>query len=174
MLPDGVSSIKTEAWKILGDSYTETVRTFAPDARRIVDKLPFNYTLVGMIKLMMPNAYIINCMRDPMDTCVSCYMTSFGYDRGFTNDLVELGETYQTYVKLMNHWKTLFPGEILDVQYETLIDDSEMQIRRIIEHVGVEWSDNCLEFHKNTRSVTTASYTQVRKPIYRVCALTGQ
>ncbi len=166
-LPEGVGAVRAEGWQEIGSRYVEAIRRYAPGAERITDKLPFNYTLAGIIHLMLPRARIINCVRDPLDTCLSCYMISFGGDRGFTNDLGELGLTYRLYERLMQHWHQVMPGVILDVMYEELTADVESHARRIVQHVGLEWSAQCLEFHTNTRPVATASYAQVRQPIYR-------
>jgi len=98
---------------------------------------------------------------------VSCYLTSFGGDRGFTSDLAELGETYLLYRQLMNHWKKVLPGGLIEVSYEKLVSDQESESRRLLDRIGMEWSDDCLDFHHNARLVTTASMTQVRQPAYK-------
>ncbi|MGI9264905.1 MAG: tetratricopeptide repeat protein, partial [Gammaproteobacteria bacterium] len=166
-LPDAVREVSKEGWDTLGQRYIENIRAYDDVAERIVDKLPFNYTLAGVIKLMLPNAHIVHCVRDPRDTCVSCYLTSFGGDRGFTSDLAELGETYRLYRELMDHWKKVLPGGIYEVSYEKLVSDQEAESRRLLEQIGMDWSDDCLNFHRNARLVTTASMTQVRQPAYK-------
>jgi len=166
-LPDAVGEVSAEGWATLGQRYIESIRTYDDSAERIVDKLPFNYTLAGVIKLMLPNAHIVHCVRDPRDTCVSCYLTSFGGDRGFTSDLAELGETYRLYRELMNHWEKVLPGGLHEVSYEKLVSDQEAESRRLLDRIGMDWSDDCLNFHRNARLVTTASMTQVRQPAYK-------
>jgi tetratricopeptide (TPR) repeat protein len=166
-LPGAVAEVDPEAWAALGKQYVDNVRVLDESAQRIVDKLPFNYTLTGIIKLMLPNAHIVHCVRDPRDTCLSCYLTSFGGDRGFTSDLSELGETYRLYRQLMNHWEKVLPGEIYEISYEKLVANQETESRRLLDHIGMEWSDDCLNFHHNARLVTTASMTQVRRPAYK-------
>ncbi len=166
-LPEAVSAIERSVWRELGSRYIEALRTYDKDARRVVDKLPFNYTLIGLISLMLPNAKIIHCTRHPLDTCLSCYLNSFSGDRGFTYDLDELGRTFVNYHRLMKHWKTVLPaGTMLDVAYEDLVEDLENTARRMIDFIGLEWSDSCLEYYKNPRIVNTASFTQVRQPVY--------
>ena len=166
-LPDAVGEVPAEAWEALGKGYVDSVRPYDKSAQRIVDKLVFNYTLAGVIRLMLPNAHIIHCVRDPRDTCVSCYLTSFGGDRGFTCDLSELGETYRLYRQLMNHWEKVLPGGLIEVSYEKLVSDQETESRRLLDRIGMEWSNDCLNFHRNPRLVTTASMTQVRQPAYK-------
>jgi len=164
--PEDIGKAPPEIWRQLGHRYVRSVRRFSSDADRITDKLPFNYTLAGIIRLMLPNARIIHCVRDPRDTGLSCYLTSFQNDRGFTCDLAEMGETYRLYWDLMEHWRAVLPGGFHDVRYESLVTDPEEQSRALVDYVGLEWSDNCLRFFENPRSVATASMTQVRQPIY--------
>ncbi len=166
-LPEAVSAIDRSVWRELGSRYIEALRTYDKDARRVVDKLPFNYTLIGLISLMLPNAKIIHCTRHPLDTCLSCYLNSFSGDRGFTYDLDELGRTFVNYHRLMNHWNTVLPaGTMLDIAYEDLVEDLENTTRRMIDFIDLKWSSSCLEYYKNPRIVNTASFTQVRQPVY--------
>jgi Sulfotransferase family len=133
---------------------------------RITDKQPSNYRFVGLIHLALPNAKIIHTIRDPVDTCVSCFSKLFP-EQNYTYDLGELGRFHRRYQELMKHWRRVLPaGRILDVRYEEVVDDVKTHSRRILEFCGVEWNDRCLEFHKNTRPVTTLSAIQVRQPIY--------
>ncbi len=115
----------------------------------------------------MPNAKIIHTVRDPLDTCVSCFAKLFGTELKYAYDLSELGRYYKRYEQLMKHWHhVLPPGRILEVRYEDVIADLEGQARRIISYCGLDWDDRCLSFHKTDRPVRTASATQVRQPIY--------
>ncbi len=166
-LPESVREVQEEGWRQVGEHYAGRLRALNPDALRITDKMPFNYTLLGLARMMMPNVRIIHVVRDPMDTCLSCYFTSFAADRGFTNDLREVGGTYLTYQNLMDHWRAILPGGILEVQYEELVDDIEGQARLMLEYLDVPWSEDCLAFHKNHRVVNTASHVQVRQPAYK-------
>ncbi|MCH8959042.1 MAG: sulfotransferase, partial [Proteobacteria bacterium] len=166
-LPENIDQVEPGAWEFIGNQYVKTITQRSWEALRITDKLPFNYTLAGIIQLMLPNARIIHCRRNPLDTCVSCFMTSFGSDRGFTRDLHELGGTYRTYQDLMAHWHKVMPGRILDVVYEELVENTEEQARTLIAHLGLAWDDACLEFYKNKRRVSTSSLVQVRQPVYK-------
>lgn len=166
-LPEDIGQVNPEAWEFIGNQYVNIISQRSWDALRITDKLPFNYTLAGIIQLILPKARIIHCRRNPLDTCVSCFMTSFGSDRGFTRDLHELGGTYRTYQDLMAHWHEVMPGRILDVVYEDLVENTEQQARILIAHLGLAWDDACLEFYKNKRRVSTSSLVQVRQPVYK-------
>src|SRR6202034_1474779 len=135
---------------------------------RIVDKLPENFLRIGLIRRILPKARIIHTMRDPIDTCVSCYSKLFTYGQHFSYDLGELGRYYRRYTELMAHWRSVLPaGAMLDVTYEDVVDDLEGQARRLIAYCGLPWDDRCLSFHKTIRPVRTASSAQVRKPLYR-------
>jgi hypothetical protein len=117
--------------------------------------------------MMLPNAKIIHCVRNPVDTCLSCYQQHFAEGQAWSYDLSELGRYYVAYHRLMEHWRAVLPpGRILDVTYEQVVDDLESQAHRIIDHCGLDWDEACLSFHKNKRAVRTASQQQVREPIY--------
>jgi Flp pilus assembly protein TadD len=134
---------------------------------RITDKMPSNYYFAGLIHLALPNAKIIHSVRDPVDTCVSCFSKLFSAEQNHTYDLAELGRYYRRYEKLMAHWHRVLPaGRILDVRYENVVADLEREARRIIAYCGLPWDDRCLSFHQTDRPVRTASATQVRQPIY--------
>lgn len=167
--PTAVSAFKDEDFHRLGAQYIEQVWRHAPDALRITDKMPSNFFYLGMIHLMLPNAKIIHAMRDPMDSCFSCYSRLFNkHNVRFAYDLGTLGRYYARYIKLMRHWHEVLPaGTILDLRYEEMVADTEGQARRVLEHVGLPWDAACLEFHTNKRRVKTASLAQVRKPIYK-------
>ena len=132
---------------------------------RIIDKLPDNFLRIGLIRLILPNARIIHTLRNPIDTCVSCYSKLFTAGQHFSYDLAELGRYYLRYSELMTHWRSVLPaGAMLDVSYEDVVDDLEGQARRLVDYCGLTWSDRCLSFHKTNRAVKTASAVQVRKP----------
>ena len=130
--------------------------------------MPSNFLHAGLIHLVLPNARIIHAVRDPMDTCISCFSKLFAAGQHYTYDLAELGRYYRHYQALMQHWRRVLPpGRILDVRYEDVVADLEGQARGIIAHCGLEWDVRCLTFHETQRPVRTASATQVRQPIYR-------
>ena len=147
--------------------YLDLVTARAPDAVRIVDKMPFNFLNAGFIRTILPNARIIHCRRDPLDTCLSCYLTLFDNQIGFCYDQSELGRYYRAYETLMEHWGATLPRDrFLEVEYENVVADLEGEARRLVDFCGVTWDDRCLDFHKTKRPVLTASMNQVRQPIY--------
>jgi tetratricopeptide (TPR) repeat protein len=163
--PDLASSLL--ALRKLGQEYLDRVWELAPDARYITDKMPHNFLHLGLIPLMLPNAKIIHSMRDPMDCCFSSYALRFKEGHEYCYDMEMLGRHYQRYRELMVHWHNVLPpGRILDVSYEDNVADPEREARRLLAYLGLPWDAACLKFYENKRTVSTASVTQVRKPIY--------
>jgi len=132
-----------------------------------VDKMPNNFIHVGWIKLILPNARIINTRRHPMDSCLGAYKQLFAKGQEFTYDMIELSEFYRDYVDIMDHWHEVFAGEILDIHYEDNVTNLEIQVRRLLDYCGLPFEEQCLRFHETKRAVKTASSEQVRQPIYR-------
>ncbi len=150
----------------LGGAYVAAVRPRAPTALRITDKMPANFRYAGLIHLALPNARIIHTRRDPVDTCLSCFMHMMPMP--YTYDLAELGRHYRAFAALMAHWRDVLPaGVSLEIDYEDVVEDLEGQARRIVAHCGLDWDDACLSFHTTERPVRTASAVQVRQPVYR-------
>jgi tetratricopeptide (TPR) repeat protein len=150
----------------LGRTYVQRLLASAADADRIVDKMPANFILAGLIHLALPRARIIHVKRDPVDTCLSCFSLLFSEDQPFAYDLAELGRYYKAYDALMVHWRDILPqGSMLEMQYEDLVTDIEGQSRRLIQYCGLDWDPHCLSFHETRRPVKTASLAQVRTPI---------
>jgi sulfotransferase family protein len=169
--PEFVPSLDPAALRAIGARYVALVRELASKAgdsgERVTDKMPSNYYFVGLIHLALPNARIIHTIRDPVDTCISCFSKLFTAEQNHTYDLGELGRYYRRYERLMAHWRHVLPeGSILDVRYEDVVADLDGQARRIIDYCGLPWDDRCLAFHQTDRPVRTASATQVRQPIY--------
>ncbi|HZW08941.1 MAG TPA: sulfotransferase [Phycisphaerales bacterium] len=149
------------------EGYLRELAALAPDAARVVDKMPHNAEILGFIALLLPDARIISCVRDPMDTCLSCYTTEFSAVHSYAARLDHLAVAYAEHHRLMEHWKGLPGLRMLEVSYESLVDDLEPAARRILEFLGLPWDDRCLRFYENARLVSTASVDQVRRPIYR-------
>jgi tetratricopeptide (TPR) repeat protein len=165
--PESVSHVPPDGWRKLGARYIERVRAFAPNAERIVNKLPDNFRLIGFIRLAFPNARIIHTRRDPIDTCLSCYSHLFTGYIPYAYELRELGRYYKAYEALTSHWRQILPRDgFLEVQYEQLVTDFEARTRRIISYCGLDWDERCLAFYQAERQVRTASVVQVRQPIY--------
>ncbi|HEY8025590.1 MAG TPA: sulfotransferase, partial [Burkholderiaceae bacterium] len=134
--------------------------------RYFTDKQPENYYNLGLIAAMFPNARIIHCRRDPVDTCISCYNTLFAVKHYWSYDFGFLGRTYRRYWDLMQHWRNVLPGRFLEVRYEQVVGDIEQEARKLLEWCGLPWDDRVLRFYENDRPVNTASVAQVRQPIY--------
>jgi tetratricopeptide (TPR) repeat protein len=133
----------------------------------IVDKMPANFLYAGLIRLAFPRARIIHTLRDPLDTCLSCYGRLFSEGNYFSYDLSELGRYYLGYSALADHWRVVLPqGAMLEVRYEDVVADLEGQARRLLSYCGLPWDGSCLEFHKTGRPIKTASDVQVRRPLY--------
>jgi tetratricopeptide (TPR) repeat protein len=163
-----MEALTGEQLRLVGARYVRHLQTLAPGAERIIDKGLGNFVVVGLIHLALPNARILHIHRDPIDTCVSCFSKLFGREQQHTFDLAELGHYYRAYEELMEHWRRVLPpGIMLEVQYEDLVADLEPQARRVTAHCGLDWDQRCLDFHQTERPISTASATQVRKPIYR-------
>lgn len=167
--PEVAAQLSAEECLRLGETYTDGVWKLAPQATRITDKMMSNFAHIGMIRQMFPQAKIIHAMRDPMDSCFSCFATLFAKNNlDFAYDLGTLGRYYARYIQLMQHWQGVLPtGSILELRYENMVADTEGQARRLLDYLGLPWDPQCLNFHENKRIVRTASAAQVRRPIYR-------
>jgi tetratricopeptide (TPR) repeat protein len=152
----------------LGESYAAGAAALAPGYRRVTDKMPSNFRLIGLIRLILPHARIIHCRRDPRDTGLSCYARKFSRGQNFTYDLRELGLYYRGYAGLMDHWRAIVPPDrLLEIAYEDVVENLEAEARRLIAFCGLDWDEACLAFHRTSRQVRTASVNQVRQPLYR-------
>jgi hypothetical protein len=164
--PEVLRDFDAAGWRALGRDYLERTRQYRGGAPRFIDKNPNNFPSIGLIALALPNARIVNARRHPLDTCLSCYKQLFARGQPFTYDLVELGEYYLEYEKMMAHWHAVLPGRVLDLQYEDMVADQAAQTRRLLEHCGLPWEDACLRYWETQRAIRTASSEQVRLPIY--------
>jgi tetratricopeptide (TPR) repeat protein len=165
--PEFLSSMGEGDIKALGAAYVEGLRAMAPTAARIVDKLPENYRLLGLIHCALPGAKIIHTRRDAVDTCLSIYSKLFSADVPYSYKLDEIGRYWRAYDDLMAHWRTILPpGSFYDLDYEKLVADQEGETRKLLDFCGLEWNEAVLQFHKTKRVVRTASARQIRKPLY--------
>ena len=151
----------------LGRRYLESTRPRTGARPHFVDKLPLNYLYCGLIHGSLPRARIVHLRRHPLDACYAIYKTLFSHAYPFSYDLVELGQYYVAYDRLMSHWRTAMPGVIYDLHYEAIVADPEGETRRLLDHCGLEFESACLDFHRSPEASTTASAVQVRRPIYR-------
>jgi tetratricopeptide (TPR) repeat protein len=151
----------------LSEAYLSKLRETDASALRITDKMPINFLNLGLAAHILPGARVIHCMRDPLDTAISCYFKLFNFGYAFSTRQEWLGHFILGYQELMAHWEKVLPLQILPVRYEELVDDLEGGTRRILDFLDLPWDEGCLRFYENTRMVRTASYAQVRQPIYR-------
>lgn len=165
--PDHLALLTEEKLDTISKIYLDRLAELSSEAEKLTDKLPGNYKNLGLIELMFPNAHIIHCVRDPLDTCLSCYFQDFHGHHPYVYNLKHLGQEYNEYLRLMEHWKGVLSIPVLDVKYEDLVNNQETISRKMIAFCDLEWEDSCLSFHKNERLTITASYEQVRKPMYK-------
>lgn len=151
----------------IGRRYGELSRAAAGGCRHYTDKMPMNDFLLGLIALALPNARFLHTVRNPMDSCFSVFKQLFGRNYyNYSYDLRSVAQHYAYYRQLMKRWHDYFPGRILDVHYEEMVADPRRQMQRVLQHCGLEWQEECLEFHRNAAAVDTASSAQVRQPLY--------
>lgn len=150
-----------------GEQYIERTRVYRDTAPFFIDKMPNNFMHVGLIKLILPNAKVIDARRHPLACCFSGFKQLFGEGQDFTYGLELIGRYYREYVRLMDHWDAVLPGFVLRVMHEDVVDDLETEVRRMLDFCGLPFEAGCLDFHKTERSVRTPSSEQVRQPIYR-------
>jgi tetratricopeptide (TPR) repeat protein len=164
--PKCLDKLTTEQVDGMAEVYLAPLVAMRPEATRITDKMPLNFLHLGLIASLFPSARIIHCVRDPMDTCLSCFMTYFNYPQPFKHDLAHLGHFYRLYEKLMAHWKSVIDLPMLEVSYEEVVANPEAQSRRMVEFLDLPWDERCLSFHQTKRPCATASVMQVRRRVY--------
>lgn len=152
----------------LGEEYVERTRVHRQTGRPLfVDKMPNNWQHVGLIRLILPNAKIVDARRHPMSCCFSGWKQHFARGQTFTYDLADIGRYYRDYVTMMAAWDDEMPGTVHRVIYEAMVANTETEVRRLLAHLGLPFEPSCLEFYNNDRAVRTASSEQVRRPIFK-------
>ena len=164
--PYSLDRLTTSDLDALAQGYLAKVSSVAPRAVRFTDKMLSNYLNLGLITLLFPHAKVIHCLREPLDTCLSCYMIDFDTGHEFTRRLDWLGHFYSQYRRIMSNWLAVLDRPTLEVQYETMVADPRAQGQRICDFIGLQWDERCLRFYENKRLVTNSSAQQVRQPIY--------
>ena len=149
----------------MAEDHLERLKSQAGNALRITDKMPGNFLYLGLVQKLFPNAKIIHCRRSMLDTCVSCFRQNFPSSHTYAAQLDWLAVYYRQYERLMEHWKKELDLDILEVEYESLVQDSEVEIGKMLAFCGQEMEAECLSPHLNPRVVITASQAQVREPI---------
>lgn len=165
--PFNLASLSDQTCMALGKQYIEQTKAYRGSAPFFIDKMPNNFIHIGLIKRILPNAKIIDARRDPKACCFSGFKQLFFDGQEFTYSLSDIGRYYNSYVKLMEHWHSVFAGEILTVQHEAVINDLEGQVRRILDYCQLPFEPGCLTFYNTRRVIKTPSSEQVRQPIYR-------
>jgi tetratricopeptide (TPR) repeat protein len=166
--PACLASLAADEFAALGAGYMRRSPVYRKtDKPFFIDKMPVNWPHVGLIHLMLPNAKIIDVRRAPIAGCFAAYKQYFAAGMKFSYDFGELGRYYNDYAALMEHFDTVLPGRIHHIQYETLVQDTEAEVRRLLAYCGVAFEPACLRFWENRRAVSTASAEQVRQPIFR-------
>ena len=166
--PEVLATLGAAEFRALGERYVEQTRIQRKTAAPFfIDKMPNNFAHLGLIHLMLPRAKIIDARRHPLGCCFSAFKQHFARGQSFTYSLAELGRYYRDYVELMAHFDEVLPGRVHRVIYETIVEDTEAEVRRLLEYCGLPFEDSCLRFYENERAVRTASSEQVRQPIYR-------
>jgi hypothetical protein len=164
--PETVGSAPIGLLTALGSRYLEDTAPLRAGREHFTDKLPNNFSHVGLIHAILPHATIIDARRHPMDSCFSTFKQHFAEGQAFSYDLADLGRYYRCYLSLMDHWDAVLPGKVLHFQYEELVRDPETSIRTLLQHCRLPFEPACLSFHETRRSVRTASAEQVRQALY--------
>jgi Tfp pilus assembly protein PilF len=165
--PDWVAGMNGDDTAVVGKAVLDALPPGIPGQSRQTIKRLENYQYIGLIHLCLPNATIINCRRDPRDSGFSAFAMLFLEEQGFTYDLAELGRHWRAYDRLMAHWLAVLPpGKVLEAPYEGVVADLEGWTHRLLEHCHLDWDDACLRYYESKRLVRSASFAQVREPIY--------
>ena len=165
--PEVVTKLSSKTLREFGETYIKETRIHRGQAPFFIDKMPNNFRHIGLIRMILPNAKIIDARRHPMACCFSGFKQLFAEGQEFTYGLKEIGTYYKDYVELMDHWEHVFPGKVHRVQYEELVTNFEPMVKRLLDFCGLEFEQSCVEFYKSDRSVRTPSSEQVRQPIYK-------
>lgn len=165
--PAVLRSLDHDYFRRFGEQFIEETRVYRGAAPFFIDKNPNNFFHTGLIRLILPNARVIDARRHPMACCFSGFKQLFGQGQEFSYGLEAIGNYYRRYVELMDHWDAVLPGFVLRVQHEDVVDDLDGQVRRVLDFCGLPFDPACIDFHRTERSVRTPSSEQVRQPIYR-------
>ena len=152
----------------IGEEYIKNIRQLSTDTKHILVKDLLNFTWLGFIKLIFPNAKIIHCVRNPMDTCVSLFKNYFVGGVDFSYDLIELGEYYNLYRDVMLFWNNILPNYYVNIFYEELINNPKKQIEKLLNVCNLEWNESCMQFYNNKHFMSTGSNSiNIHQPIYK-------
>jgi tetratricopeptide (TPR) repeat protein len=165
--PSNIKLLNDDDFYNYGLKYINETKWTRSDKPYFIDKMPNNYIHIGLIKLILPNAKIIDARRNPMDACFSCFKQYFARGQHFTYDLDDIARYYKDYERLMDFWKSIFSDSIYTIKYEDVINDPHNEVHSLLNYLELDFEDSCLNFYKSKRPVKTASSEQVRQPIYK-------
>lgn len=165
--PKNLHEINSDYFKRFGQQFIDETQVYRDKAPYFIDKMPNNFLHLGLIKLILPNAKIIDARRSPMACCFSGFKQLFAEGQDFSYSLDDIGRYYKAYLKLMAHWKQVLPDFVLTVTHEDVVEDLEKQVRRMLDFCGLTFEQSCIDFHKTQRTIKTPSSEQVRQPIYK-------
>jgi hypothetical protein len=164
--PECIYDFTANAANRYANRYLSHLDEISATSRYVTDKMPHNFYALGLIRLLFPDARIIHCRRQALDTCLSIYFQNFQVGHEYANNLFNLGTHYHQYLRLMQHWREVLPGRMMEIDYENLVKSPESVINEILEYSNLPWHDKCLQPHTSERKVHTASFDQVRQPIH--------
>jgi tetratricopeptide (TPR) repeat protein len=165
--PKNLNEINPQYFKRFGQQFIDETQVYRAKAPLFIDKMPNNFLHIGLIRLILPNAKIIDARRSPMACCFSGFKQLFAEGQDFSYKLEDMGRYYQAYLNLMAHWDDVLPGYVLKVNHEDVVDNLETQVRRMLDFCGLEFEQSCVDFHQTQRNIKTPSSEQVRQPIYK-------
>jgi predicted Zn-dependent protease len=166
LYPQILGDMSPDELRELGEEYLDRTRVHRSASPFFIDKMPNNFSHIGLIHMILPRAKIIDARRQPLACCFSGFKQLFASGQNFTYNLGEIGRYYRDYVELMAHWDEVLPGRVLRVNYEDVVTDVETQVHRLLEYCDLPFEASCVEYHRTERAVRTASSEQVRQPIY--------
>ncbi|MBL8760483.1 MAG: sulfotransferase [Phycisphaerae bacterium] len=164
--PPAFAGVTREVVNQLSREYSDRLTQLAPGKDRVVDKMPHNYMNVGAMSLMFPRGVLVHSRRNPIDTCLSCFTTLLGPAHAYATSLSNLVEHYREYRRLMAHWRGVLGDRLVEMDYEKLVAEPESESRRLVAAARLDWDPACLKFYEGKRAVSTASVSQVRRPMY--------
>ena len=164
--PDNIKQLTSKKLDRLSEIYLKKLKQHGGDSNFISDKMPHNFLYIGFIRRLFPECKIIHCLRNPLDVCLSIYFHNFNQNHPYSDSLSNLGHYYNQYRELMKFWHKQYDDLIIDIPYEDLLSNPEQNAKKLIQHIGVEWQDDCLKYYEKKRTVNTPSYAQVTQPMY--------
>jgi len=164
--PDCMKDVDIDALEVIASNIYGLLKSQSEDIEIVTDKSPINFLHIGLILTLFPRSIVIHSKRNPLATCLSCYFQNFEKQHQYAYSLKTLGQFYKQYERILTYWKSLFGEHIIEVIYEELIENQELQSKKLIEGCNLEWNKDCLEFYNSTNVVQTASKWQTRQPIY--------